>query len=68
MFAKNWIENEGLSSQLDETFMGKWRLTYDIRKCDIFGSCTRHLETVFKLWPALQGPRGYLLVRKYFKT
>lgn len=43
--------------------MDKWKLMYEIRKYDIFGPCSRHLDLVFKLWPALQGPRGYILVR-----
>lgn len=48
----------------DDILINKWILTYEIRKADVFGPCSRNLSSVFELWPLICSPKGYLLVRK----
>lgn len=57
------MSQSGLSSDLEEVIK-HWKLTYDIRKAEIHGSDTskRNLSDIFKSWPILCSPKGYILV------
>ncbi|XP_060856877.1 uncharacterized protein LOC132934573 isoform X3 [Metopolophium dirhodum] len=65
--AKVWLSKSGSSSDFDEVIK-HWKLTYDIRKTEIHGSdiSKRHLSEIFKSWPILCGPKGYVLVFEDF--
>ncbi|CAI6355089.1 unnamed protein product [Macrosiphum euphorbiae] len=64
---KLWLKNDGLSAPFDDILINKWILTYEIRKADVFGPCSRNLSSVFELWPLICSPKGYLLVAEDFK-
>jgi len=61
--AKVWLSQSGPSSDFEEVIK-HWKLTYDIRKTEIHSSdvSKRHLSEIFKSWPILCGPKGYVLV------
>ncbi|CAH1710448.1 unnamed protein product [Aphis gossypii] len=65
--AKVWLSQSGLSSDLEQV-IPKWKLTYEIRKSEIHGTdiLKRHLSEIFKVWPILCSPKGYMLVYEDF--
>lgn len=64
MFAKQWLDNKGLTSNVDVVLF-KNMLTSELRKSEILDPNGKFLIKVFETWPVLQGFRGFELVDFY---
>ncbi|KAE9528505.1 hypothetical protein AGLY_012076, partial [Aphis glycines] len=62
--AREWLRTDGLNTSFNK-IVEKWEITFEIRYTEIQNNL--NLSDVFELWPILQNPRGYELIKKDFE-